>query len=106
MPHLHLPLDHTKADIALAADVADVVGSAELYVAWSHAHGAGEIPEVDAVVGEPEPPPASPFSEVLVAACAGIVALWQAITSRPAAQRPAVAPAAERSRRAASEPSA
>jgi hypothetical protein len=107
MPHLHLPLDHTKADLDLAADVADVVGSADLYVAWSHAHGAGEIPEVEAVVRQPEPAPASPFAEVLAAACAGLVALWQVIASRPAAQRPAVPPAVEPPRRrAAGEPSA
>ena len=52
MPHLHLPTDHTDADLILAANLADVVGSEDLYVAWTHDSGAGAVPEVDAVLVE------------------------------------------------------
>ena len=44
MPHLHLPLDHTDADLVLAANLAEIVGSEDLYVAWSHESGAGAVP--------------------------------------------------------------
>ena len=33
MPHLHLPVDHTEADLVLAANLAEIVGSDDLYVA-------------------------------------------------------------------------
>ena len=52
MPHLHLPIDHTDADLVLAVNVAEIVGSEDLYVAWSHESGAGAVPEVDAVLVE------------------------------------------------------
>ena len=44
MPHLHLPIDHTDADLVLAANLAEIVGSEDLYVAWSHETGAGAFP--------------------------------------------------------------
>ena len=69
MPHLHLPIDHTDADLVLAANVAEVVGSADLYVAWSHGAGPGAIPEVEAVVREERP--VGRFAEFL----AGVAAL-------------------------------
>ena len=50
MPHLHLPVDHTDADLVLAANLAEIVGSEDLYVAWSHESGPGAIPEVEAVL--------------------------------------------------------
>ena len=52
MPHLHLPIDHTDADLVLAANLAEIVGSEDLYVAWSHESGPGAIPEVEAVMRE------------------------------------------------------
>jgi hypothetical protein len=55
MPHLHLPIDHTDDDLVLAANVAEVVGSADLYVTWSHEGGAGAVPEVEAVVRHERP---------------------------------------------------
>lgn len=87
MPHLHLPMDHTDADLVLAANVAEVVGSEDLYVAWSHESGPGALPEVEAVV-RPEPAPVSPFAEVIVSVMAGLAAFWQALTSRPVADAP------------------
>ncbi len=50
MPHLHLPIDHTEADLVLAANLAEIVGSEDLYVAWSHESRRGRDPEVEAVV--------------------------------------------------------
>src|SRR3954447_23899903 len=55
MPHLHLPADHSDADIVLAANVAATVGSEDLYVAWTHECGPGAIPEVEAVVRDSRP---------------------------------------------------
>jgi hypothetical protein len=82
MPHLHLPIDHTEADIVLAASLAEVVGSEDLYVAWSHEAGPGVIPEVEAVVREDRPTSAlSEFMSAMGAACA---AFWQAFLGRPA----------------------
>ena len=92
MPHLHLPIDHTNADLVLAANVAELVGSADLYVAWSHDRGPGAVPQVEAVVREERP--VNPFAELLVSVAAGLVALWQAIVggSSQRAQQPAAAP--------------
>jgi hypothetical protein len=77
MPHLHLPVDHTEADLVLAANLAEIVGSEDLYVAWSHETGAGAVPEVQAVVREQRP------SGLLGALAAGIAAFWRALVARP-----------------------
>ena len=58
MPHLYLPSEHTDADLVLAADVAAAVSSADLYVTWTLDAGQG-APEVEAVVREERPAPAS-----------------------------------------------
>jgi hypothetical protein len=96
MPHLHLPIDHSDADLVLAANVAEVVGSADLYVAWSHESGPGAVPEVEAIVREERP--ARPFSEVLLSLAAGVVALWHSLFGGRGGgdQRPA--PTADRPR--------
>jgi hypothetical protein len=101
MPHLHLPMDHTDADLVLAANLADIVGSEDLYVAWSQDTGAG-VPEIEAYVSEE--PPASPFAELLVSLAAGVVAFWRALTGRPADV--AVAARSERGAARQIEPSA
>jgi hypothetical protein len=88
MPHLHLPADHSDADIVLAANVAATVGSEDLYVAWTHDSGAGAVPEVDAVVRESRP---SALAWLARALCNGARAVWHGLT-QPAA--PATAPAA------------
>ncbi len=77
MPHLHLPIDHTDADLVLAANVADLVGSADLYVTWSHMSGAGAVPEVEAVVREERP------AGRLANFFSGVAAFFHAITRRP-----------------------
>ena len=56
MPTLHLPAAHTDTDVALATEVANVVGSYELYVTWTHGEGPGLPPEIEAVTDdEPQP---------------------------------------------------
>jgi hypothetical protein len=81
MPHLHLPIDHTDADVVLAANLAEIVGSEDLYVAWSHEGGPGAIPEVEALVVEQRY--LSPLGEVAAALAAGFAAFWRALTGRP-----------------------
>ena len=81
MPHLHLPVDHTEADLVLAANLAEIVGSADLYVAWSHEAGPGAVPEVEAVVREQRA--VSPLGEMLAALAAGFTTFWRALTGRP-----------------------
>ena len=81
MPHLHLPVDHTDADLVLAANLAEIVGSEDLYVAWSHESGPGAIPEVEAVVREERL--SSPLVEVVGAVAAACSAFWRALVGRP-----------------------
>src|SRR6188472_2815095 len=84
MPTLHLPEAHTDSDLALALEVASVVGSHELHVAWTHGEGPDLPPEIEIVfAAEHEPGTVSPFAEVIVAMVQGMAALWQAITHPP-----------------------
>jgi hypothetical protein len=78
MPHLHLPIDHTDADLVLAANLAEIVGSEDLYVAWTHECGPGAIPEVEAVMLEE-----TAAVGFLAAVGAGFVAFWRALLGRP-----------------------
>ena len=89
MPHLHLPVDHTDADIVLAVNLAEIVGSEDLYVTWSYETGPGAIPEVDAVLVEQRP--VSPLAEFVAAVGAGFANLFRALLGR---QRRSPAPAA------------
>jgi hypothetical protein len=81
MPHLHLPIDHTDADLVLAANLAEVVGSEDLYVAWSHEAGPGAIPEIEAVLVEHRP--VSALAEFLAALGAGFAGMFRALLGRP-----------------------
>jgi hypothetical protein len=93
MPTLHLPAAHTDTDVALATEVAHVVGSHELYVTWTHGEGPGLPPEVEAIVRDEEVPgPLSPFAEVIVAMVQGIAALWHAILHPPSTRAELPAP--------------
>jgi hypothetical protein len=84
MPHLYLPSEHSDADLVLAADVAEAVSSADLYVAWTHEAGPGGAPEVEAIVREPAPArAANPFADLFAAMVQGVVALWQHVTGPP-----------------------
>ena len=103
MPHLHLPIDHTDADLVLAANLADIVGSEELYVTWSYETGPGALPEVDAVLVEQRPVSAlAEFAAALGAAFASIV---RALLGRPRNDAAHAASPAGPARRTA-EPSA
>jgi hypothetical protein len=108
MPTLHLPAAHTDTDVALAAEVAGLVGSHELYVTWTHGEGAGLPPEVETVLHDRrEAAAVSPFAEVIVAMAQGIAALWQALVHPPSTR--AELPAGDdrdSTRPAAEEPSA
>jgi hypothetical protein len=94
MPHLHLPAEHTDADLVLAANLADIVGSEDLFVAWTHRSGAGAIPEIDAFVRDERPHPlAHPFAHLIASVVSGAMAIWQGLT-QPSA-RPATPAARE-----------
>jgi hypothetical protein len=103
MPHLHLPTDHTDADLVMAANLADYVGSEELYVAWTQDRGPG-VPEVEAVISD-APRPISPVAELIASLSAGCAAFWRALTGRPGDVAVREAPAGGGHRRTA-EPSA
>jgi len=89
MPHLHLPIDHTDADLVLAANLADIVGSEDLYVTWSFESGPGAIPEVEAILVEQRP--LSPLAALAAALGAAAVTLFRALSGR---QRRAIAQSA------------
>jgi hypothetical protein len=104
MPTLHLPAAHTDTDVALATEVAHVVGSHELYVTWTHGEGPGLPPEVEAVMDEEvESGALTPFGEVVVAMVQGLSALWNAIVRPPTVRPELPAPRDRRSPRPAAE---
>jgi hypothetical protein len=90
MPHLHLPADHSDADLVLAANVAAIVGSEDLYVAWTHHTGPGAVPEVQAVVREQRP---SALGTLVRGLVARVRAVWYDLTQAPL---PATPPASAR----------
>jgi len=103
MPHLHLPTDHTDADLVLAANLAQIVGSEDLYVTWTHESGAGAVPRVDAVLVEPRRP--SGFAEIAARVGAGLAAFWRVLVGRSDEAEAARARSAGATRRGAGEPS-
>jgi hypothetical protein len=97
MPTLHLPAAHTDTDVALAAEVANVVGSHELYVTWTHGEGPGLPPEIETFTAdEAEVSPISPFAEVVVAMVQGLAALWNALLHPPSTKAELPAPRNDR----------
>ena len=96
MPTLHLPAAHTDTDVALATEVAHVVGSHELYVSWTHGEGPGLPPEVETLTPDEAENAISPFAEVVVAMVQGIAALWHAITHPPSTRAELPAPRDDR----------
>jgi hypothetical protein len=97
MPTLHLPAAHTDTDVALATEVAHVVGSHELYVTWTHGEGAGLPPEVETLTAdEAQTSPTSPFAEVIVAMVQGISAVWNAFIHPPSTRAELPAPRDDR----------
>ena len=107
MPTLHLPAAHTDTDVALATEVAQVVGSHALYVTWTHGEGPGLPPEVETLTeDELQANAISPFAELMVAMVQGISALWNAIVHPPSTRAELPAPRDDRraSRSADAEP--
>ncbi len=76
MPHLHLPIDHTDADLVLAANLAEVVGSEDLYVTWTHGAVRGRF-------RRSRPCCARACGELLGAVRAGFAAFWRAMLGKP-----------------------
>jgi hypothetical protein len=91
MPHVHLPADHSDADIVLAANVAATVGSEDLYVAWTHDTGPGAVPEVEAVLRDSRP---STLVSLFRSVADGMRTLWHGLTQSPFPAAPATATAA------------
>lgn len=85
MPHLHLPAEHSEADIVLAANLAELVGSDDLFVAWTHDSGAGAIPEIDAFVRDE---PRRGLATLLMDIAAGVAAFWHSLLRSPVAAQP------------------
>jgi hypothetical protein len=52
MAHLFLPIEHSEADLVLAGQIAELIDSAELYVAWTPANGLC-APSVEAELRAP-----------------------------------------------------
>jgi hypothetical protein len=103
MPHLHLPTEHSDADLVLAANLAEIVGSEDLYVTWTHESGAGAVPEVDAVLVEARR--SNGFSEIFALVGSGFAAFWRALVGRQDEADVTRAPSAGDTRRGAGEPS-
>ena len=99
MPTLHLPAAHTDTDVALATEVAHVVGSCELYVTWTHGEGPGLPPEIETFTDDGRAPGRDhPVRRAVVAMAQGLSALWNAIV-RPQAAREELPPPREERRR-------
>jgi hypothetical protein len=97
MPTLHLPAAHTDTDVALATEVAQVVGSHELYVTWTHGEGPGLSPEVETLTpDELQATAISPFAEVVVAMVQSLSALWNALVHPPSTRPQLPAPRDDR----------
>jgi hypothetical protein len=84
MPHLHLPSQHSPADLALAHRVAQEVESSEMYVTWSHASGPDQRPEVLAHVRE-EP---SVLVETLATLFSWLGSVVEALITKPQTAQP------------------
>jgi hypothetical protein len=80
MHHLYLPEAHTDADLVLAAVIAQVVDSGELYVTWTESAGQAP-PAVGALVREP----GSPWAEALGLLVRAVAEVWVSLTRRPGA---------------------
>jgi hypothetical protein len=93
MSQLYLPAAHTEADLVLAGQIAERIGSAELYVAWTSEHGSA-CPEISAELRDPAPLWYEAFAIVLQA----LRELWSALLQRDEPRRisgPVAGPLAE-----------
>ena len=76
MAQLHLPEDHTDTDLILAGQVAAIMRSSELYIAWTHSGGPGAQPAVAARLREP----ARAGVELVETLVEFAAELWRALT--------------------------
>jgi hypothetical protein len=86
MPHLHLPADHSDADLVLAASLAELVGSDDLFVTWTHRGGPGAVPEVEALLREARP---GVLASLMTGVVAGVTAFWHSLLHAPVGAQPA-----------------
>jgi hypothetical protein len=87
MAQLYLPVEHTEADLVLAGQIAELMDSDELYVAWTPEHGAS-APEVMAVLRAP----ATHWLGLIVQAARDI---WAAMRNREGSRAPLALPPGE-----------
>ena len=92
MAQLYLPAEHTEADLVLAGQIAESIGSSELYVAWTVEHGQS-APEISAELRDTPPRRVRPLGQA-------IRQLWAALRNRASAPGPHAA------RRPAGQPEA
>jgi hypothetical protein len=78
MAHLILPVEHSEADLVLAGQIAELIDSAELYVAWTPEHGSC-APSVPAELRSPAHRPRGLFGFLL----AVVREVWSALRSEP-----------------------
>ena len=88
MAQLYLPRAHTEADLVLAGQIAELIDSAELYVAWTAGEGHA-VPEVAAELRT--------AAQSWAGALALIVRELWSVLARRDRRRPAIAPAAQAS---------
>ena len=81
MAHLHLPEQHSTADLVLAGQIAEAFESEDLYVVWTHGDGPGGNPSVQALLRDAPPNALVGMFTVLFAALADV---WRAMTRPPA----------------------
>jgi hypothetical protein len=53
MLQLHLPHDHTEADLVLASRIASAIDSGELFITWTHGRATRPRPTATAEPREP-----------------------------------------------------
>jgi hypothetical protein len=90
MAQLYLPVAHTEADLVLAGQIAELIDSAELYVAWTPQHGRA-VPEVMAELRAAVPR----WTDTLAIVFEAVRELWSLLRGRDP-DRSAPAPASQR----------
>jgi hypothetical protein len=78
MAHLILPVEHSESDLVLAGQIAELIDSAELYVAWTPEHGLC-APSISAELRSP----AHRRRGLLGFLSAAVREIWAALRSEP-----------------------
>ena len=78
MAYVILPVEHSEADLVLAGQIAELIDSAELYVAWTPEHGSC-APSIPAELRSPASRPRGLFGFLR-----GVVReVWAVLRSEP-----------------------